>query len=302
MAAEQTQVEPEVIDIPEDASMLDPNAQANVLLQVVDNLVKDDKLASFITAVLILVVTAVLAHVLTGFLRRVLMHENSPLPQSSIFVNIGRVVSWCLGLSVALSTCFGVDVSALVAALGVGGLALSLGSQDTISNLIGGLQLSIMGIVEPGDHIEMGGVRGVVKDVTWRQVTLETATGGLVVIPNQIINKNTFTRLPQIEKVVIPVNVTKDVFDLDLFAKRMEAAVAESVQKVATIDKPPVVLFDSTTEFGYSGNVVLWMSEEDSVLKVKDAAVRAIAPFKAEEFGRGEAAAAAAEAGEAQGA
>ena len=195
----------------QDANMLDPGVQGQALLSFVEGVVKDDLLASLITAVLIVIATAIIAHLLTKFLRRLLSHDNSPLHQSSIFINIGRVVMWFIGLSVMLSTCFGVNVTAAVTALGIGGLAISLGFQDTVSNLIGGLQLSIMSIVEPGDHIEMAGVRGVVMDVTWRQVTLETPTGGLVIIPNQIINKNTFTHLPDVEKIVVPINVSKDV-------------------------------------------------------------------------------------------
>lgn len=277
----------------EGANILDPAVQGQTLLSYVQDLVGNGWTATLITAVLIVIVTAVIAHLLTRFLRGLLSHDNSPLPQSTIFINIGRVVMWFIGISVMLSTCFGVNVTAAVTALGIGGLAISLGFQDTVSNLIGGLQLSIMGIVEPGDHIEMAGVRGVVKDVTWRQVTLETPTDGLVVIPNQVINKNTFTRLPDVEKIVVPINVSKDVCDLDLFASSVQKSVIKSVGEVATVHKPPVVLFDSTTEFGYSGNVVLWMSEEDDVLEVKDAVVRAIAPFTAKDFARPEGSAAA---------
>lgn len=47
-----------------------------------------------------------------------------------------------VGGSVMLSTCFGIDVSAAITALGIGGIAISLGFQDTISNLIGGVQVS----------------------------------------------------------------------------------------------------------------------------------------------------------------
>ncbi|MFR3452353.1 MAG: mechanosensitive ion channel domain-containing protein [Collinsella sp.] len=58
----------------------------------------------------------------------------------------------------------------MVTGLGVVGIAVSLGFQDTLSNLIGGLTVSVSRTVEPGDNIRMGpsGVTGVVQDVTWR--------------------------------------------------------------------------------------------------------------------------------------
>ena len=115
--------------------------------------------------------------------------DSNPLPSSSIIVNIARGVIWATGASIILDACFGVNANALVAALGVGGIAVSLGFQDTLSNLIGGLQVTFMGIVTPGDNIEVGAERGVVQDVTWRHTTIRDAMGQTVIIPNSIISK-----------------------------------------------------------------------------------------------------------------
>ena len=264
------------------ASSLTPEGQADQLLTFVKGLFGDGWLSLAVTVAAILLFTAVVAHLAVKLVRRLLSHDNSPLPQSSIFVNIVRICVWAIGVAVALSSCFGVDVSAVVTALGIGGIALSLGFQDTISNLIGGLQLSVLGVVEPGDHIEISGYKGVVKDVTWRQTTIETTTDGLVIVPNQVINKTTFVRLPGEEKVVVPISVSKDATDLDTLSERIVAAVAAQVETVSKLQKPPVVLFDSTTEFGYAGSIIVWVDKESEVLKVKDAAVRAIAPFTAD--------------------
>ena len=125
------------------------------LLAFVRNIVPVDWLSTFIVIVIALAVTAVAARLAVKLIRRVLSHDSVPLPSSSIFANIVRVVVWAIGVSVILSSCFGVDVTAAVAALGIGGIAISLGFQDTLSNLISGLQLSIMGIIEPGDNVEM---------------------------------------------------------------------------------------------------------------------------------------------------
>ena len=132
-------------------------------------------LGTLITAVVIIVITAVVGHLLTKFLRRVLNYSDE-LPSSSIFINIGRAIVWVVGGSVVLSTCFGVDVSAAITALGIGGIAISLGFQDTISNLIGGVQVSLLRIVSPGDNISVGGAAGVVKDVNWRHTTITSST------------------------------------------------------------------------------------------------------------------------------
>lgn len=254
-------------------------APAEGVLESMQHLFGNGMLATIITVVVVLFATAVITHLVTRFLRHLLSHDNSPLPSSTIFINIARVVMWGIGISIVLSTCFGVDVTAAVAALGIGGIALSLGFQDTISNLIGGLQVSILGIVQPGDNIEIAGARGVVADVNWRQVTIDTATGGQVVVPNSVINKNSFTKLPPAEKIVTSISIDKAVTDLDGLALRMEEAVKDCLEGIIVIEKGPIILFDSTTEFGYSGSVIVWADSHEDVLVVKDKIVRALAPF-----------------------
>ena len=121
--------------------------------------------------------TAVATKVVSKTLRHLLNRDDNPLPASSIFINIARAVIWMIGGSFILDNCFGINANALVAALGVGGIAISLGFQDTLSNLIGGMQVTFMGIIKPGDNIGVGGVSGVVQDVTWRHTTIEDADG-----------------------------------------------------------------------------------------------------------------------------
>ncbi|MDO4183382.1 MAG: mechanosensitive ion channel [Coriobacteriia bacterium] len=249
------------------------------LLSWLSEVLGSAQVASVVTAVLILIATAIICRLAVKALRRLLSRDNSPLPSSSIFVNILRVVMWALGLSVVLSTCCGVDVSAAVTALGVGGIALSLGFQDTLSNLIGGLQLSVMGIVQPGDHLEINGTRGTVKDVTWRHVLIHTATGADIVVPNSVINKASFTKLPPQKKVVVNINVSKGNVDLTTLKQCMMADVLAAFEGVATLEKEPIITFDAATEYGFSGTVVVWVEPPVDLFLIQDTIIRAVAPY-----------------------
>ena len=120
---------------------------------------------TIVVAVVIVAVTVVLSSLATRLIRRILRSDGVPLPSCSILVNIARAAIWVIGLSTVLSACFGVDVNGLVAAIGVGGIAISLGLQDTMKNFIGGLQVTLMKIVKPGDHIQVGTTDGIVQDV-----------------------------------------------------------------------------------------------------------------------------------------
>ena len=164
---------------------------------------------SSLWALALALATAIAARVATRILKRYLNQESNPLPSSSIIINIARGVIWATGISVILDACFGVNANALVAALGVGGIAVSLGFQDTLSNLIGGLQVTFMGIVKPGDNIEVGAEAGVVQDVTWRHTTIRDAMGQTVIIPNSIISKTALVHLLPANRVVVPFAVPR---------------------------------------------------------------------------------------------
>ena len=252
---------------------------ADNLLSFVQSFVHVEWLSTLIVAVVALAATAVIAHLAVKLIRRVLSHDSVPLPSSSIFANIVRVVVWAIGISVVLSSCFGVDVTAAVAALGIGGIAISLGFQDTLSNLISGLQLSIMGIVEPGDNVEIGGQRGIVRDITWRHTTITTATGELIVIPNSVLNTSSLVQLPPPRKVVVPISVVAKGDELTAASEAIAQAAADAARTVGEIEKDPTVQFTDVTAFGFTGSVVVWMVEGTDPAAAKDAVVRAVAPL-----------------------
>lgn len=245
----------------------------------IDGIVHNEWAAKIITAVLIIAATAIVARCVSKFMRRMLQSDGSPLPSSSIFVNIVRAVIWFLGACTMLSTCFAVDVNGIIAALGVGGIAISLGFQDTLSNLIGGLQVSLMKIVQPGDNIEVGAERGVVHDVAWRHTTITNSLGETVIIPNSIIGKNALVKLPPVTQVSVLFVVSEHAHDLDEVARKITDACTSAVSVVAEITQPPRVVFTEVTEFGFRGKVLFAVADASTVAAASDAAVRAIAPI-----------------------
>ena len=160
-----------------------------------DDLLHVDWLSTAITVTIALVITAVCAHIVTRLIKKLLHVDKNPLPASSIFVNIGRVTVWIIGICVILASCFDVNVGAAVTALGVGGIAVSLGFQSTLSNLISGLQIAISKLIVPGDHIKISGHEGTVTDMTWWNTTIETDQGNKVIVPNSIINTSALVKM-----------------------------------------------------------------------------------------------------------
>lgn len=236
---------------------------------------------STLWAIVLVVITATVAKIATRVLRHILRRDDNPLPSSTIFVNIVRTAIWLLGGSVILDNCFGINANAFVAALGVGGIAISLGFQDTLSNLIGGLQVSFMRIVTPGDHIEVGGKSGVVQDVTWRHTTIRDAYDQTIVIPNSTISKNTLVHLLPAGRVSVPIALPngKDRKDLDALAEEIKEATIGAVANVCPLNTEPKVYFFNITEHGITGNIVFEVADSSKTFQANDACVRAVAPL-----------------------
>jgi MscS family membrane protein len=86
---------------------------------------------------------------------------------------------------------FGVDPTAALAGLGVGGIAVALAAQKTLENIIGGISLIADQAVRVGDTLKMGDISGTVEDVGLRSTRIRTLDRSVVSMPNgQIANMN----------------------------------------------------------------------------------------------------------------
>ena len=103
---------------------------------------------------------------------------------TSLSQSLAQLFVWCLGTS-ALLHYLGISVVPILTALGVGGLALALALQDTLSNLFAGFYITMAGQVRPGDYIRLStGEEGYVNDISWRSTTIRALTNNMIIIPN----------------------------------------------------------------------------------------------------------------------
>lgn len=79
---------------------------------------------------------------------------------------------------------FGIDVTTGIAALGIGGIALALGAQKTVENLVGSVTVIADRPMQVGDFIKVGDVVGTVEDVGIRSTRIRTGERTVVTIPN----------------------------------------------------------------------------------------------------------------------
>jgi small-conductance mechanosensitive channel len=81
----------------------------------------------------------------------------------------------------------------LLAASAVGAVVVGFALQDTLGNFFAGLALQIDRPFKPGHWIEVGPFQGRVTDITWRATKIQTKTGNMIIVPNNIVGKEAIT-------------------------------------------------------------------------------------------------------------
>lgn len=103
---------------------------------------------------------------------------------ASIFMYFAKLLVYILGLLVILQS-VGISITPILTALGVGGLAVALALQDTLSNLFAGLSIISVRKVKIGDFVRLdSGEDGYVTDITWRYTEIRALANNMILIPN----------------------------------------------------------------------------------------------------------------------
>lgn len=98
------------------------------------------------------------------------------------------VIVWILGIIIALNNA-GYDVGALIAGLGIGGIALAMAAKDTVSNIFGGFTIFTDKPFKVGERVRIGAYDGNVTEIGIRSFRLRTVEGTIVTIPNMKVTE-----------------------------------------------------------------------------------------------------------------
>jgi len=173
---------------------------------------------SVLHALVILSFTFVAANVASHALRFAAERAELPFASTGLTQVVIKGFVITLGFLILLGT-LGVSIAPILTALGVGGLAVALALQDTLSNLFAGIHILMEKSIRVGDFIRLeSGEEGYVTDIGWRTTRIRLLPNNLVIIPNnklaqaRIINYN----LPDKSlALLIPISVGYES-DLDV--------------------------------------------------------------------------------------
>lgn len=128
--------------------------------------------------------------------------------------DVARVVIHAVAGMMILSE-VGVDLKPILAAAGLGGLAIGFGAQSLVKDVISGFFILLEDSIRVGDVVEIAGVGGVVEDVKLRTIVLRDVSGNVHVVPNGVIDKvKNMTKLYAFYLFNIGVAYREDVDDV----------------------------------------------------------------------------------------
>lgn len=127
-----------------------------------------------------------LSGIVETFLKKIPNKDPSLSRTLPSLVRLAQVFLWILALILILSE-LGVDVTSLVTGLGIGGIALALAAQETLSNFIASLSILSDRPFRVGDLIKIQEYTGTVQGIGLRSTRLKTSSQTIVSIPNKVL-------------------------------------------------------------------------------------------------------------------
>lgn len=194
----------------------------------------------FVIVSLSLVIAAVMSRTITVYGERRKLHF--------AVAGLSRTLTYVVVFSIAgliLLNQFGLTITPILTALGVGGLAVALALQDTLANFFAGIHILVEEPIALGDFIKLSsGEEGVVKDIGWRTTRIHTPGNNMIVIPNTKITSSTLTNynLPGRRVTGEVVLMASHDADADRIAELAMDAATETEGVLA--EPEPAVLFD----------------------------------------------------------
>lgn len=191
--------------------------------------------------------------------------DTSDLPVPSLTENIASIIIFIVASLIILNL-FGISITPILTALGVGGLAVALALQDTLANFFSGIYIILAKQIRVGDYIELeSGQRGYILDIGWRSTRIRELSNNVIIISNtklsQMLVKNYYFPDKGIS-VSVPLGVAYDS-NLEKVEK-VTVEVAREIMKSVTGGVPdfePCIRYNAFADSSINFSVVLRAKE-----------------------------------------
>lgn len=178
-----------------------------------------------------------------------------------IFRRIGDVIIYAIAIMVMLSR-LNINISPILAGLGIGGLAVALALQSTLSNFLAGTYVITDAVIRKDNYIMLdNGTEGNVEEIGWRTTKIRTWQGNLVILPNSRLSDAIVTNFEKPDASMAFAVDCGVSYNSDLQSvERVTLEVADSLMKnhpAGVRDFEPVLRFNKFGDSNINFTIVL---------------------------------------------
>ena len=156
----------------------------------------------------------------------------------------------------------GVNVTAAIASLSIGGLAIGLAAQDTLANLFGAVAIFADKPFRVGDRIKLDAVDGQVEAIGLRSTRVRSSDGHLITIPNKTMGSATITNVTARPNIKTEMNLGL-TYDTPTEQVQRATAILEEVYRAHPLTTDVWVSFNRFDASALNINVVHWWNGVD---------------------------------------
>lgn len=179
-----------------------------------------------------------------------------------------RAVIWTLGIILALNNA-GYDVVALLAGLGLGGLALAMAAKDTVANIFGGVTIFTDKPFKVKDRIKIDSYDGIVEEVGVRSTRIRTLEGRIIVVPNHYFTDNiveNVTSEPS-RKVILNLGLVYDTSPEDM--EKAVEILRDIHEKEKGLNEKLWLTFDQFGDFALGITFIYYIAPGNDIPKTQ---------------------------------
>ena len=228
------------------------------------------------TFLVALLISRILTVIMLGWLKVRRGFQRTP----GLLNKIVTVIIFIIAIVVILGY-FKLDITPMIAGVGLGALAIGLALQSTLANFFAGIHLLSDRPIDVGNYIEIDeNTKGVVEDIGWRSTRIRTLTDNLLIIPNSKLadsNITNFSKPKQDMSLWVPCGVA---YESDLKkVEKISIEVAKEIQQTAdgaVRDFEPVFRYREFGDSNINFITVLRVSDPLSRFVVRNEFIKAL--------------------------
>ena len=205
-----------------------------------------------------------------GYWKQRAIGQDDPSFNQQLFPIVRKSLKLFIIVVAALLTLdnMGINITAAIASLSIGGLAIGLAAQDTLANLFGAVAIFLDKPFKIGDRIQLDAVDGPVESIGMRSTRVRNLDGHLVTIPNKTMGNATITNISARPNIKTEMNIGI-TYDTPVEKVRLALKIIDEVYRGHPMTENLVTSFNKFESSSLNIHVIHWWKESDGVANLE---------------------------------